>query len=811
MKKVKKVKKVFAYAHTHWDREWYKEFEEFRVRLIDVFDDILDKLQRNEIKSFYFDGQTAAPEDYLEIKSDRAQLITDLIKDKRLFIGPYYCSTDSFLVDAESLIRNLQFGIKTSHEFGCKDFIAYHADTFGHSAQLPFIVKYFGIGYGIFWRGCGELPSGFNFNGLKSTYLIQGYFQDFFSLNVPAEKKAEMLKNTLDKIAVYSSDNLLLPLGADHLALADDLEKQIEEVNEYLTDYEIILTTPFEYFKHAGFETEVKNELRDNSRNFILPGVFSSRIDIKKANSALEWKLSRISEPMQAIFSYLGKTKNYQPEIDYAYKTLIKNQAHDSIYGCSKDSVHFENLLRYENVKQCANAVENAVKRDIYSKDICILNMGDFEFNGAVKIKTTKKLNAQLISKTRNFPFKKTYDVNQIPVTEDYTDIYEYLIDVKNIAPYSMTKVYNFKSQSQTVVTNNSIENKKIKLEVINGKINILDKQNDKFYGDFLKITDRADIGDSYNFGALKDDKKIAAEIKKVKCVEKGSVRSGLKITYEIAIPKTSHSYGRSKIIVKHTVDMFVYLENQDEFLRFELRWNNKSLNHILQVEFNFDTPVEKTVSDDLTGLTERNFDSEYDIYKHIPASRGVELKYNIAPAQSFVSAQTAVILTKRSIEYEVFKNTLSLTLLRATGIISNPKNPTRGTPAGPPFETPDLQMLKEIKDEFAVFFTDDCKNAYRLSQKYRECAFAVRSDSEFSQIFDVSNNNILISAIKTNKYNNLIMRFNNKSELNQNFDFKTTLPHKKIFIADALENIQSEYKPCTIAGNGFITLLLQN
>ena len=29
----KKKKEVIAYLHTHWDREWYREFEVFRLRL----------------------------------------------------------------------------------------------------------------------------------------------------------------------------------------------------------------------------------------------------------------------------------------------------------------------------------------------------------------------------------------------------------------------------------------------------------------------------------------------------------------------------------------------------------------------------------------------------------------------------------------------------------------------------------------------------------------------------------------------------------------------------------------------------------
>ena len=61
------MKKIIAYVHTHWDREWYREFEEFRLRLIEVLDDIILKLQKGELPVFYFDGQISAVEDYLEI------------------------------------------------------------------------------------------------------------------------------------------------------------------------------------------------------------------------------------------------------------------------------------------------------------------------------------------------------------------------------------------------------------------------------------------------------------------------------------------------------------------------------------------------------------------------------------------------------------------------------------------------------------------------------------------------------------------------------------------------------------------------
>ena len=82
-------KQVIAYLHTHWDREWYREFEIFRMRLLRVFDNVLDMLERNKIPCFYFDGQVSALEDYLELRPEKRDLIRKLIYSKKLFIGPF--------------------------------------------------------------------------------------------------------------------------------------------------------------------------------------------------------------------------------------------------------------------------------------------------------------------------------------------------------------------------------------------------------------------------------------------------------------------------------------------------------------------------------------------------------------------------------------------------------------------------------------------------------------------------------------------------------------------------------------------------
>ncbi len=811
-------KTVYAYIHTHWDREWYREFEEFRVRLIEVFDDVIHKLETKELPSFYFDGQTSALEDYLEIHPENKSKIESLIKEKRLFIGPYYCSTDSFLVDCEALIKNLQIGFDYSKNFGCEDFIAYHADTFGHSEHLPSIIKYFNLNNAMFWRGLGELNSEFKFNGLNSTYLIEGYFHDYFNSTLPIEKKIEFLTRTLDRIAKYSTNNILLPIGADHLCTPHKIEEQITEINKYLTNYKIVISTPFEYLKKvkSAHIKNIKKEFRDTTRNFILPGVISSRTDLKQKNVITQWKLSRITQPLQAIMAFAKATKNYQKEVDYAYKELIKNHAHDSIYGCSIDSVHKENITRYEKINSESNAIINSIKCKLKnSENLAVLNLSNYELNGTVKYSTDKKLdkkyNGQLIGKRQGFPNSKVYPTNQIPITEDYTTIYDYLIDVKNINSFSTGIIDKTTINKKTTLnaTQNSVENEYIKLEIKNNKFILTDKKTGKKQTDFIKIIDRADIGDSYNFGALKNDKPIYAQIKNTKLKENGHIRCTLETVLEINIPQNSSIKGRSSKNTKHKLILKSILENQNNFIEFELNWENKSKDHILQVELKLDKPITETLSEDLAGVIKRNFDENYDIYKNIPAKRGIELKHNTAPMQRFLTVQGIGLITKGLQEYEINKNKLRLTLLRSTGTISNPHNPTRGTPAGPPLPTPELQLLGKRNASFAIIFTNNKNEIYKATEKFYDATIVVENDIESQQILKTNNENIIVTTIKTNDKNELIIRLLNISEKEEMLDITTELKYKEIYILDAFENKQQKYKPLKIKQNSFITLAI--
>ncbi|MCM1339888.1 MAG: hypothetical protein NC191_09480 [Muribaculaceae bacterium] len=661
-------REVIAYVHTHWDREWYQEYEVFRLRLVRVFDNVLEMLLNDKIPSFYFDGHVAALLDYLELRPEKEDLVRMLIGQKKLFIGPFYCLVDEFLTDGICFRKNLEIGLKIAREFGCKDFIGYLADTFGHSQNVPLILKEYGIDKAVVWRGCGdEIPSDFVFNGVNTVNLVRGYFMDIFSADKSISKKAEFLKNNLDKIAEKSGDTLLLPIGADHLGVPEDLAEQIAEVNSYLQDYEIKLGSLFDYFDKVNFKHKHNDELRDNSKTFILQGSYSSRMDLKQLNAKCSYKLDLVDKLQ------FNMGDNYSSAIEYAYKLLLKNQAHDSICGCSKDSVHEENIMRYKKILQIADTIFNELTYD-QDENLSI----SFKYPDKYKILKTERIEVnpvtdQVIGKRSGFSKDLLYDVNKIPITEDYKTIYRVL------------KEFNADdSESDLHIDDTNIFNSNIRLEIVDGKLNLYDKA--KLYPNFIEFIRCKDNGDSYNFGAVKNDVYEVAQIQSAKVIENGKLRVTLAV-------KTSF----------FTVN--VSLNKRSKLINMKFNWLNLLTNRLWQVRFNFPKKVTEVQSEDMNLLIKRKFNPDYDIRENLPTESGYEVWTNTAPMQRFAWTQGCGFITSGLTEYEVNKNSLLITLLRSTGVISNPKNPSRTTPAGPPIETPGLQMIGENQAEISFGF----------------------------------------------------------------------------------------------------------
>lgn len=673
-------KRVIAYLHTHWDREWYREFEIFRMRLLRVFDEVLDALEQDLIPSFYFDGQVVALLDYLKIRPENEQRVRALIKSRKLFIGPFYCLVDEFLTSATLFKKNLEYGLSIAREFGCEDFTGYLPDTFGHSDGVIKILKEFGLNEAIVWRGCPkELPAEFvwqDINGEKinGINLLRGYFMDIFTADLPIIKKAEFLNNNLNKIAEKSGEVLLLPIGADHLGIPLDVKEQIALVNTALDNYEIELGSLFDYIEavKASHKTIWVGELRDNSATFTLEGSYSARADLKQMNIIATHQLERATR----LVKHFSLEEKYDKLLEYAYKLLLKNQAHDSICGCSTDDTHYENVLRYKKIEQITSTMEVEIK---YLKGVSrkVLNLGNSPVTGVVELKKSQIARDDVvISEKKGFDAELLNAIRRVPITEDYLPIFTTL-------------------QMSDVVLSGEL-----KFEVKSNYVPVTGGENfvgeDIFVDDVVKIgnvqiypKDFKDFGDSYNRGVLADDNGQVLRIKSCKNIFNSPLRVILDVEYEDG----SH--------------LEISKDAESEFVKLNYEVDNKIKNHHLFLCIKYLMPVTETLSEDMNRIIKREFDSDYDIRNNLPQECGQEAKTNTAPCQRLVWANGVGAVLKGVTQYEVFENELRLSVLRATGVISNPKNPTRTTPAGPPLETPDGQLLKTINQEIYLFESD--------------------------------------------------------------------------------------------------------
>ena len=160
-------------SHTHWDREWYQPYQEYRMRLVQLIDRLLDLLDRDQdYRYFTLDGQTIVLEDYLEIRPEREEDLRQLVKTGRLLIGPWYILPDEFLVSGESTVRNLLVGAEMCAAFGKRMDVGNIPDPFGHISQLPQILRGFEIDSAVFTRGVSGVQNEFTWQASDGTDIL---------------------------------------------------------------------------------------------------------------------------------------------------------------------------------------------------------------------------------------------------------------------------------------------------------------------------------------------------------------------------------------------------------------------------------------------------------------------------------------------------------------------------------------------------------------------------------------------------------------------------------------------------------------
>ena len=353
-------------THTHWDREWYRSAEEFRLALVDLVDEVLDG---HAGPHFLLDGQGIVLEDYLAVRPERWADLSLALREQRVEAGPWYVLGDNLIPGGEALVRNLHMGRDVLRRLrAAAPPVLYCPDAFGHPAALPILAAGFGCGACIVWRGYGgpRWPrsdvarwSAADGSDVLLYHLPPDGYETGSSLPTDPDASArrwDSLRQVLQPRATLGV--ALLPNGADHHAVQRGREAALRALAAAAAPITVTVTTLTSFGRQLTERAAnvalpaVRGELRD-SRGYVwsLQGTFGSRAAQKRANALAERLLVHEVEPFAALARWNGGASR-RHEARALWRTLLACHPHDTLCGCAPDEVAHAMDVRLAQVRR---------------------------------------------------------------------------------------------------------------------------------------------------------------------------------------------------------------------------------------------------------------------------------------------------------------------------------------------------------------------------------------------------------------------------------------------------------------------------
>jgi mannosylglycerate hydrolase len=839
---------IYAYPHTHWDREWYQPFESFRFQLVAVVRRILDELESDNLSRFYLDGQSIVFDDVLEIEPELRGRLEANLRNGKLTAGPWYVLADQMLVSGESLIRNLFYGLATTRKLGPAAMIGYCPDTFGHTADLPRILSGFGIQTAVVWRGAPALEMGPLFwwsspdgSRVLAYHLTRGYHQPLFheaegTANGAMDKLAGDITSWMGsrengaRSPVYARmDAALLPVGGDHMAPPAKFAQVVKQLNKRFQqngqEIKIAATNLIDFIntvlqgineKRPDEMQHVSGELRFNrtapmyERSYLLYGVLSTRLYLKRANRLAEHQLTSSVEPLFALLHALKLATFPQTELDHAWKLLLKNQPHDSICGCSVDEVHDEMLTRYQQLdkglqtllingkRAIAGEEDNAAiaydDPEFAANQVAIFNTGSSTVAAPVRVNFNLPAGAKPVA-SAGLQIESVKSCDQLFSGWGRVPYYKQVESVDAWIWPGAVPGFGSKTLSWPVaesdgaevcapvkVRSHKLSNGLLEVSVAgNGRLVVSHVvpggTKPKVYDLGHTLRDIGDGGDTYNYDPLPGDKPITARFMDSQVNLNGPLVGSLVLNYEIELPESAvrdqgflNRFGdlgkievmkRSAKRVKHKITTEVSLRRGVPILFFTTTFDNAAKDHRMEVTFDTGSAVKASFSENHFSVIRREHAERAPAAK-LPVELGHEAPPDRYPCQRFVCANGQLFLNEGLPEYGAQGDEISLTLLRAVSWLSRPRLWTRGGGAGPNVMVPGANCLGANKVSYGwaplpvkgvgdkMLTEDQVAAAYELSELYEGrlwASFAKSKGGADGSLITLDNEAVRISA----------------------------------------------------------------
>ncbi|MDD5483341.1 MAG: glycoside hydrolase family 38 C-terminal domain-containing protein [Kiritimatiellae bacterium] len=743
---------VHTISHTHWDREWYLPFQQYRTRLVQLMDHLLDSLPKNkDYRTFHLDAQTVVLEDYLEVCPERRAEIEALVRKGRLLIGPWYILPDEFLVSGEATIRNLMLGHRLAEQFGRVMKAGYVPDPFGHISQMPQILRGFGLDNFIFMRGyagaTGRKTSEFIWESPDGSrvfaYYLPGGYGNGAWLNLFADnpqKCAQIVRDMLKKTTPWSTiPHVLLMNGTDHLMPEFEITNILRRLHGAFPGYRFIHTTMENFIRLAnrrsGRRPLVRGELRQNGEFApLLYGVLSARNYLKQRNHAVQNLLEKWAEPASAA-AWLAGVSYPRKLLWQAWKYLLQNHPHDSICGCSVDPVHEQMMTRFAWAEDLGEYLVGRALTHIAAllplkgtpdvvRSVVVFNPLARRRSGCAEIAVDLPAGFKGEFHLVDHKGKVVPAVPLSAAAENKTHVHDrlypywepvrrqrVLIDAAGVPAfgYAAFQARNGKAPKHAAPAGklscgkNYVENKHLRLQLAaDGTFQVFDKKTIRRWSGLNAFENMADVGDEYNYAPPEKDSAVNSD--KIphawEPVRMEPLMAGFKIRTELPLPRAidAERKGRSTETVNCLLETVATLDAVSRRVDFTTRFINNAQDHNLRVLF--PSGARKASFSEALGA--------FDVVRRPIAAgkRGpnsVEDPPSRHPMDGFVDVADKngglLVCGAGLHEYEVKddgERTIAVTLLRAVGWLSRPDIKTRNNDAGPSLPAPGAQCPGE-------------------------------------------------------------------------------------------------------------------
>ena len=180
MKENAPLRRIYIVPHSHHDYAWVHERQWHILRYCEIFDRVIDWLEKNPSAYWMIDNVAHSWEPFAKHYPERAERFKELVREGRIEIsnGGYSLARPSY-VGEETFVRNLIAGDTFFKEtFGVEEIPYYHnLDTASGQQQIPQLLKLMGCRWYRFQRpevtlDQREIPRTFYWQGLDGTKIL---------------------------------------------------------------------------------------------------------------------------------------------------------------------------------------------------------------------------------------------------------------------------------------------------------------------------------------------------------------------------------------------------------------------------------------------------------------------------------------------------------------------------------------------------------------------------------------------------------------------------------------------------------------